>query len=238
LKTLLGLLDSSTTSIRSSLMISRFFWKKSVRKPSDLGTLSFFINKWANWTSETEWISGLLSSITSEGIRDMSATWFLPDQISQWGIMRQECIFVFLLINFFFLNQAFKWNSACLLISSWSSQSLPSESKRCLFLLSCPEKFLQLESKWNRSQTVSNLKRKNWVYVLETWNIVFYFSITMFDVLLQSEYPKHIPLLAQILEGLVTMSSNEDKKRHEKEVFSIMFINLWRICRKIVITIT
>jgi len=48
----------------------------------------------------------------------------------------------------------------------------------------------------------------------------------MFDVLLQSEYPKHIPLLAQILEGLVAMSSNEDKKRHEKEVFSIMFINL------------
>ena len=36
-----------------------------------------------------------------------------------------------------------KWNSACLLISSWSSQSLPSESKRCLFLLGCPKRVLQ-----------------------------------------------------------------------------------------------
>ena len=70
-------------------------------------------------------------------------TWFLPNQISQWGIMIQECIFIFLLINCFFQKQAFKWNSACLLISSWSSQSLPSESKRCLFLLGCPERVLQ-----------------------------------------------------------------------------------------------
>lgn len=35
---------------------------------------------------------------------------------------------------------------------------------------------------------------------------------------LKLEYPKHTPLLAQILEGLVSISSNEDKKRHYKEV--------------------
>ena len=152
-------------------MISWFFWKKSVRKPSDLGTLSFFINKWANWTSETESRSRLLSSLTNEGIRDSSATWFLLDQISQWGIMRQECIFVFLLINFFFLKQAFKWNSACLLISSWSSQSLPSESKRCLFLLGCPERVLQ-------QPLILNI----WLQLHPLWGLGHYKHFCSFDL--------------------------------------------------------
>lgn len=46
----------------------------------------------------------------------------------------------------------------------------------------------------------------------------FYIIICTLCFSLQSEYPKYTPLLAKILEGLVSRSIIEDKVLHEKEV--------------------
>lgn len=46
---------------------------------------------------------------------------------------------------------------------------------------------------------------------------------------MQSEYPKYTPLLAKILDGLISSGADDDKIGHKKEVVSVsacLYLNL------------
>ncbi|XP_078427505.1 tripeptidyl peptidase ii [Wolffia australiana] len=79
------------------------------------------------------------------------------------------------------------------------------------FTKSVPER-LQEEVRDAKIKFLSSLKRESTEEKL-AWKEL--------SLSLQSEYPKHTPLLAKILDGLISQSPDEDKISHEKEIISV-----------------
>jgi hypothetical protein len=68
---------------------------------------------------------------------------------------------------------------------------------------------------------------KFWSMCSVVYSLYYIFTniYMLWYVSLQSEYPKYTPLLAKILEGLVSRSNIKDKIRHDEEVH--IFYSKW-----------